>query len=93
MVYDYRWYKKELKGWKKFTDSKMELDIQCKDEQELKAYKEASKGMRGIKNLGFKLADDEIDPKDDPHDEMMPPPRPKPPKPPKKRRKKNERKN
>ena len=55
MAYDYRWYKKELEELRTLTKSTMELDIQCKDEQELKAYKEASKGMRGIKNLGFKL--------------------------------------
>ena len=55
MAYDYRWYKKELEELRTLTKSTMELDIQCKDEQELKAYKEASKGMRGIKNLRFKL--------------------------------------
>ena len=55
MAYDYRWYKKELEELRTFTKSTMDLDIVGKDEQELKAYKEASKGMRGIKNLGFKL--------------------------------------
>ena len=55
MAYDYRWYKKELEELRTLTKSTMDLDIVCKDEQELKAYKEASKGMRGLKTIDFKV--------------------------------------
>jgi len=59
MAYDYRWYKKQLEELRTLTKGTMELGVVCKDEKELKAYKDASKGMRNIKNLEFKLKESE----------------------------------
>jgi hypothetical protein len=59
MAFDYRWYKNmsydkkvELGYIRKGT---MPITKMCKDDEELKAYKEASKGIRNIKNLEFKV--------------------------------------
>ena len=59
MAYDYRWYKNmsydkkvELGYIRKGT---MPLTRVCKDKEELSRFKEASKGMRGIKNINFKI--------------------------------------
>jgi len=59
MAYDYRWYKNmsydekvELGYIRKGT---MPITKMCKDDEELKAYKEASKGMRGLKTIDFKV--------------------------------------
>ena len=54
MALDYRWYKKDLEAMRTLTKSTMPLVKLCKDDEELKAYKDASKGMRGIKNIEFK---------------------------------------
>ena len=55
MTLDYRWYKKEIEYMRDMTNGTMPLVIRCSDEKERKAYKEASKGMRNIKNLEFKI--------------------------------------
>ena len=54
MALDYRWYKKDLESMRTLTKSTMPLVKLCKDDEEVKAYKEVSKGMRGIKNIEFK---------------------------------------
>ena len=55
MAYDYRWYKKELESMRDLTKGVMPLVRLCDNEEQVKAYKEASKGMRNIKNLEFKV--------------------------------------
>ena len=55
MAYDYRWYKKELESMRDLTKGVMPLVRLCDKEEQVKAYKEASKGMRNIKNLEFKV--------------------------------------
>ena len=55
MAYDYRWYKKELESMRDLTKGVMPLVRLCDNEEQVKAYKEASKGMRNIKNLEFKI--------------------------------------
>ena len=55
MAYDYRWYKKELESMRDITKGVMPLVRLCDNEEQVKAYKEASKGMRNIKNLEFKV--------------------------------------
>ena len=52
---DYRWYKKELESMRDLTKGVMPLVRLCDNEEQVKAYKEASKGMRNIKNLEFKV--------------------------------------
>ena len=52
---DYRWYKKELESMRDLTKGVMPLVRLCANEEQVKAYKEASKGMRNIKNLEFKV--------------------------------------
>ena len=55
MAFDYRWYKKELESMRDLTKGVMPLVRLCDNEEQVKAYKEASKGMRNIKNLEFKV--------------------------------------
>ena len=55
MAYDYRWYKKELESMRDLTKGVMPLVRLCDNEEQVKACKEASKGMRNIKNLEFKV--------------------------------------
>ena len=55
MAFDYRWYKKELESMRDLTKGVMPLVRLCDNEEQVKAYKEASKGMRNIKNLEFKI--------------------------------------
>ena len=62
MAYDYRWYKNmpydkkvELGYLRKLSKGTMPITKMCKDDEELKAYKEASKGMRGLKTIDFKV--------------------------------------
>ena len=55
MAFDYRWYKKELESMRDLTKGVMTLVRLCDNEEQVKAYKEASKGMRNIKNLEFKV--------------------------------------
>ena len=55
MAYDYRWYKKVLESMRDLTKGVMPLVRLCDNEEQVKAYKEASKGMRNIKNLEFKV--------------------------------------
>ena len=55
MAHDYRWYKKELESMRDLTKGVMPLVRLCDNEEQVKAYKEASKGMRNIKNLEFKV--------------------------------------
>ena len=55
MAYDYRWYKKELESMRDLTKGVMPLVRLCDNEEQVKAYKEASKGMRNITNLEFKV--------------------------------------
>ena len=52
---DYRWYKKEIESMRDLTKGVMPLVRLCDNEEQVKAYKEASKGMRNIKNLEFKV--------------------------------------
>ena len=52
---DYRWYKKELEFLRTLSQGTMPITKVCKDEEELKAYKEASKGMRGLKTINFEI--------------------------------------
>ena len=52
---DYRWYNKELESMRDLTKGVMPLVRLCDNEEQVKAYKEASKGMRNIKNLEFKV--------------------------------------
>ena len=53
MAYDYRWYKRELESLRTLSKGTMPITKMCKDDEELKAYKEASKGMRGLKTINF----------------------------------------
>ena len=55
MAFDYRWYKKELESMRDLTKGVMPLVRLCDNEEQVKAYKESSKGMRNIKNLEFKV--------------------------------------
>ena len=55
MAFDYRWYKKELESMRDLTKGVMPLVRLCDNEEQVKAYKEASKGMRNIKKLEFKV--------------------------------------
>ena len=62
MAYDYRWYKNmpydkkvELGYLRTLSQGTMPITKVCKDEEELKAYKEASKGMRGLKTINFEI--------------------------------------
>ena len=55
MAFDYRWYKKELESMRDLTKGVMPLVRLCDNEEQVKAYKEASKGKRNIKNLEFKV--------------------------------------
>ena len=55
MAYDYRWYKKDIESMRNLTKGTMPLTRVCKDKEELSRFKEASKGMRGIKNIDFKI--------------------------------------
>ena len=55
MAFDYRWYKKEIESMRDLTKGVMPLVRLCDNEEQVKAYKEASKGMRNIKNLEFKV--------------------------------------
>ena len=57
---DYRWYKKELESMRDLTKGVMPLVRLCDNEEQVKAYKEASKGMRNIKNLEFKVDNNSI---------------------------------
>tara|TARA_R100000808_G_C2145871_1_gene153724 strand:+ start:1191 stop:1376 length:186 start_codon:yes stop_codon:yes gene_type:complete len=57
MAFDYRWYKKELESMRDLTKGVMPLVRLCDNEEQVKAYKEASKGMRNIKNLEFKVVE------------------------------------
>ena len=61
MAYDYRWYKKELESMRDLTKGVMPLVRLCDNEEQVKAYKEASKGMRNIKNLEFKIGNKKKD--------------------------------
>ena len=55
MTLDYRWYKKEIESMRDLTMGVMPLVRLCDNEEQVKAYKNASKGMRNIKNLEFKV--------------------------------------
>jgi len=47
--------KKDIEEARNFTKGIMPLIMLCKTEEELSEMKKAAKGMRGIKNLTFKL--------------------------------------
>lgn len=55
MGLDYRWYKKELEELRTLSKGTMPITRACKDEEELHAFQETKKGMRGLKTINFKI--------------------------------------
>lgn len=47
--------KKRIERAREMTGGKMEMTLVARDSEELEALRKASKGMRGIKNIDFRL--------------------------------------